>query len=231
MSLHDRNEHEPIYWLRADQGRDNRRDRERTIMVDGEARVEKFPQRARVGETGPFLPGNRWMRVIKTDGNDVRIVLTGGAADLNGNGSFGQYVKNKARALGWFEAGSCPVRLLQLGEMDKGHFVDRSLVADGVQPCALDSKHSADDPCPHAIKERDARLAKRFAYNDARNRKHRTEVEKAMEAARIHGTAQADRMTETLAKLIETLTAKGQTEEASLAKEAMRNAKGDPRKG
>lgn len=200
MAIQDQTGDEPIYWLRVRPGGDNRADREITTVVNGRKVVEKVPQRARMSDEagqGQF-GGQRWIRVVRHDGHDVRVTMTNGAAHFDMNTSYAAQMRRKARFLGWIPIDACPVQKLLAGEMTEDHFVDKKLLTE--QPCVRGS-YSASKPCPHLIAERDARRVQNKADWDERAVSYKTEADKIIEAAQLQSKATVEGLTAGLREL------------------------------
>ena len=159
-------EREPCFWTSTTPGY-NTKDRQRSFMKDGKRVTEKFPQRGHAGdyEDRRRAPGDRFVRVVDHYGHEIFLTLTNAAAHLDPNAPFGQYMKGKARALGWFMPGACPCALLATGELRPDHIVAKPIL--GQQACAPKS-YSYENQCPHSIAEREARRAQNKAMQDER---------------------------------------------------------------
>lgn len=181
---------EPCFFTlsNAEQVGYNSPDRERWVMRDGQRVREKIPQAGHQGDYDQPIrmrgEGARWVTVVHSDGNVIRHVLTSGAGDMDPNSPYAQERRQKARALGWFPFGSCPVAMLRTGSMHPSHFVDQSLVS-GVTPCEHGT-FSLDKPCPHAIAERDARMAATKARHEAHAISFKSREEKQLSEQREH---------------------------------------------
>lgn len=193
MEIDDR---EPIFWTSVRPGY-NDADRQRPMMVDGKRVLEKFPQHGHVGDydNKKRAGGQRFVYMIRHDGHEAAIVLTNAAAHLDPNTPYGQYVRMKARFLGWFGVADCPVAMLMICRMQPHHFVDKTLL--DARPC--NTQHTRAEPCPHAIAEKAARVAqnnriaaeREVAYKDANGKL--IEAGAAQTAAIIEGNLEATR--------------------------------------
>lgn len=192
-------EREACFWSTTRPGF-NDADRERTVLVDGEQVREKFPQRGHLGDYDDRrpAPGIRSIRTVRHDGNVVDVVYTNAAACLDAGEPYGRHVQAKARNLGWFALGQCPVTLLRAGTLHVGLIADRSLL--DAQPCDSHS-HSTKRPCPHAVAERDARLARYVAAERKRMASWRDPQQQLLDAQR-----------EQTSELVKALTSGNQTQ-------------------
>jgi hypothetical protein len=165
----------------------NTPDRERWFSRNGKRIREKIPQAGHQGDYDQPIrmrgEGYRWISVVHSDGNVIRHVLTNGAGDMDPNSPYAQERRQKARALGWFPFGSCPVAMLRTGSIHPSHFVDQSLVS--ATPCEHGTC-SRDNPCPHAIAERDARMAAAKAAADERALTYKSQADKQLAEQREH---------------------------------------------
>jgi hypothetical protein len=152
---------EPIFWLTTSDPRNGAAERERTVMLDGEPVVEKHPQHGHQGdyENKTRAPGTRYIKVVRHEGHTVALVLTNGAAHLDASGPYGNYVRGKARFLGWYPEGACPVALLNAGELRKQHIACAENLSHKAKACAPRTCNQAN-PCEHDLAERAARAAK-----------------------------------------------------------------------
>jgi hypothetical protein len=101
----------------------------------------------------------RYVVCVRHDGNVAAIVMTNGAADLDLSSGYANYVRMKARALGWFPfVGCCPVRELKARRLRRDRVRAPELLARTAKVCSAERLKS-ERPCPHAIAERDARRA------------------------------------------------------------------------
>ncbi len=144
---------DPILWVGKVQ-------RTRRIVVNGEQRTERLPQRGHAGNSDydnpTIAPGKRWERYIKACGTDARVVLTNAAAHVDDTTPYGMMIRAKARFLGWFPVGSCPRALLYTGELRPNQIVDKSILT---QEACKPRSYSVDEPCQHSIAEMEARRA------------------------------------------------------------------------
>lgn len=150
---------EPAFYIDSQNPAFNAPDREFTYTRDGKIVREKKPQAGHLGTHIDDMQrmrgeGARYITVVKTTGNVVRLVLTSAAGDMDPNSQLAMHVKAKARHYGWFRFGTCPCALLRTGEMLPDHFVEKSLIH--AQPCEPGT-YSLQSPCPHALAERHAR--------------------------------------------------------------------------
>lgn len=167
---------DPILWVGKTQ-------RTRRIVVDGEARTERIPQRGHAGNSdydAPTLaPGKRWELYVKGDGNAMRVPLTNAAAHLDDSTPYGQMIRAKARFLGWYPLGSCPCALLLTGELRANHFADKSVLnAEACKP----RTYNVEEPCPHALAEQKARQEAHARADAKRCRNVQPDVERLLAA-------------------------------------------------
>ncbi len=178
---------EAIHWSTTTND-SNRRERERVTMVNGERRVERLPQRGHLGDYDDKrpAPGQRSVKVLRDSGQEINMVVTSSAADLNPNTTFGMYQKAKAKHFGWLPLAMCPCALHLAGEMDAAHFADKSIVAS--KPCARGS-FSEKEPCAHLVAEKAARIKRHAAISARRDAGFKDSGEKMIEAQREQTTA------------------------------------------
>jgi hypothetical protein len=147
---------EPIFWTTTAKDY-NKSDRERVSFNNGKRIVEKVPQIGHVGdyENKIKAKGQRYVYVVRNEGHVVPLLLTNAAAHMDPNTPFGQYQRNKARALGWYPAGGCPCALALAGEFHYDQFRTAAQLRKS-SPCKPGS-HSYKDACDHDLAERAAR--------------------------------------------------------------------------
>jgi hypothetical protein len=171
----------PIFWTTTQSGY-NEGDRTKRYMRNGKRVVEKVPQAGHVGDYTDKrrAPGVRYVKMIDSAGNEVSVVLTNAASHMDPNTAYGNYVKRKARFLGWFGIGECPCALASTGEIHPDAMMTN--VRD-VQPCTRGtySGNSLDEMCPHAKAEREARLAANLSNETERDEKMKGKEEKIIE--------------------------------------------------
>jgi hypothetical protein len=173
---------EPIFWLTTSDPRNGAAERERPVMVDGEMAVEKFPQHGHLGdyENKTRAPGTRYFVVVRHEGHTTNLVLTNGAAHLDPNGPYGQYVRTKALFLGWYPAGTCPVAKLLAGELKKQHIACDDNKSPRAKACAPGTCNQKN-PCEHDLAERAARAARWNANQAKRLAGFRSDAERYAE--------------------------------------------------
>lgn len=149
---------EPCFWLDTADSTNGKKERERTIMVNGRRVTEKFPQHGHQGdyENKTRAPGTRFIYVVRHEGHVVPLLLTNAAAHLDPSGPYGNYQRAKARFLGWYPEGACPAALLAAGELDRNQLASEEVRT--AKPCA-EGTHSRKAPCKHDLAERAARTA------------------------------------------------------------------------
>jgi hypothetical protein len=174
---------EPIFWLTTSDPRNGAAERERIIMVDSEQLIEKHPQHGHSGdyENRTKAPGVRYIKVVRHEGHTVAMVLTNGAAHLDPTGPYGNHVRSKARFLGWYPEGACPVALLNAGELGKRHIACAENLSPKAKACAPKTSNQAN-PCEHDLTERAARTAKWNKKQFERLAGFRSEAERYAEA-------------------------------------------------
>jgi hypothetical protein len=177
---------EPIFWTTTQPGY-NDRDRQRTITVEENGkkvrRTEKFPQRGHVGDYDDrrTAPGERWMLVVRHDGNEVRAPLTNGAAHMDSATAYGKYMRVKARFLGWFDPRQCPCALRVTNELLPETLVSEEALTG--QPCQPDPDHK-ERRCAHSIAEKAARTAKHNVVQSQREIDFKSKEDKILDAMR-----------------------------------------------
>lgn len=188
---------EPIFWTTTSPGY-NTSDRERTVMYDDvhpvtgkvtkKRGVEKFPQRGHLGdyEDRRTAPGERWMLVVRHDGHEVRAPLTNGAAHMDSATGFGQYVRTKARALGWYDPRQCPCALLAIGMLQAEHI--HSDEVRTARPCTRTGREK--DRCEHSLAEQKARQLNQRQIQDDREEAFQTKEDKMLEMMKMQIDAQ-----------------------------------------
>jgi hypothetical protein len=184
-------DHEPIFWQTTKTSTADYRGAQRLVRKDGELVYDELgnPVRERhpaIGHDGSSHYKNptpdarcraqRFRTVVRHDGNVVfQTMLTAAAADPNDE--YVKYQNAKARFYGWFPLGSCPCALLANSELTPNQIVDKSILE--ASPCPPRS-YDVNKPCPHALSEREARLARHLRNEGIRGEKFRSEAEKLM---------------------------------------------------
>jgi hypothetical protein len=166
---------------------------------------------------------SRFVVCVRHDGHVVAITLTNASADLNLTSGYANYVRMKARSLGWFPfVACCPVRELKAKRLRRDRVRAPELLARGAKVCSPERLKS-DRPCPHAIAERDARRAA-----------HAVEQEKQLEPllrADREAAATAARSVQTLEQLTTAVTMLASKEVAgAAARPAAADAETPPRR-
>src|SRR5574341_944494 len=183
---------EPILWA-------NKATRTR-MLPNG--KTERIPQMGHEGgsdyDKPTTLRNERWARVVDHHGHDLRVVLTNAASHTDVTTEYANYQRAKFAFLGWFPIGECPLARLISGQMRRAHFADPSMI--GQPPCPPRS-HTADDPCPHAVRERDARRARNLVVETERQVKMQPEADKLLAAQREQTNAILDAQREQTAAL------------------------------
>jgi hypothetical protein len=174
----------PIFWTTTQAGY-NDADRTRRYMRNGKRVVEKLPQSGHVGGYDERRPakGTRYARVIDSAGNEIALVMTNGAAHLDAGTGYGQMMRSKARALGWFGITECPCALVAAKDINREAFlVDE--IRDGTARACQSGSYKGDHletMCPHAKAEREARIAAHSAHEAERAEKLRSRDDKLVE--------------------------------------------------
>lgn len=153
---------EPIFWLTTSDPRNGAAERERVrVGEDGEMIVEKVPQHGHVGdyENRVRAPGMRCALVVRHEGHTVELLLTNAAAHLDPSGPYGNYQRAKARKLGWYLAGTCPVAMLASGELSRTQVACEENRSPKATACPPKSCSKAE-PCKHDLAERAARTVR-----------------------------------------------------------------------
>lgn len=157
--------------------------REHERVANGRLIKERVPQTATFGDyDSPKAAMRRWRSVVDANGNDVRVVITTAAADIDVDGPYARRMRLKWRYHGWFEKAACPVALYLNGDLYENHLVDANTLADAHErrACAPGA-HSDGNPCPHVVAEMAARRAKSAAYDAERQKNFKSETEKLLE--------------------------------------------------
>lgn len=167
---------EAILW-----GNIAKRDHER--VVGGRRIVEKVPQTATFGDyDSPKAAPRRWRAVIDANGNDVRVVITTAASDIDVDGPYARRMRLKWRYHGWFEKAACPVALYLNGDLYENHLVSEKVLADATDRRACPpGAHSDANPCPHTVAEMETRRTLSAAKDVERQKNFKTETEKLLE--------------------------------------------------
>lgn len=173
-------EREAILWNTTASG--GKRGAERISDKRGKKVIERVPARGHQGDYENRRParGVRFVDMLGSDGHEVSMVLTNGAAHLDPSTQFGQYQRAKARFHGWIPMESCPAAMLLTGDLKPGQLVDESIAKS--TPCQHGT-FSRTSLCPHYLAERDARRAQNKLDNDERERNYRSESDKLVEAS------------------------------------------------
>lgn len=167
----------------------------------GQQVFEKIPQRGHVaGDYDNPIATNysRWLHVLRHDGHVVRVPLTCAAADLDTNQLTTQERRAKARHFGWIPVGSCPLAMVQTGELKAGQ-----LVAKGIRGQAMcaHGTYGPNKPCHHFVEEEAARKEMQKKMTDKREKAHQSEADKLV-------AAQADQTKEIVGAITDALGAK-----------------------
>lgn len=164
----------PIFWSTTQAGY-NDSDRTKRYMRNGKRVVEKLPQTGHVGDYNDKrrARGTRFVKMIDSAGTEIAYVLTNGAAHMDPNTGYGQHMKAKARALGWYAIGECPCALIAANEINPQAFIVDAIRDGSAAPCQRGSYKGdhLDSMCPHATAERNARMAANTAINQEREEK------------------------------------------------------------
>lgn len=189
---------EPVFWTSTLPGY-NDRDRQKVRFENGKKIVERIPQRGHMGDYENRRParGTRSIRTVRHDGHVIDHVLTSGAAHLDPTTPQGQYQLAKGRHFGWYPIGSCPLAMLAIGNVQKDHFHDQTLLAD--QPCPPGSCNE-NKPCKHALAELEARRKTRAVEAAELQARFRDPAEKMVDAQREQTAALTSTIREVLAK-------------------------------
>lgn len=148
----------------------------------GQARYEKIPQRGHVAGDydNPVASGQaRWLHVLRHDGHVVRVPVTCAAADLDGAQLTSQERRAKAKYFGWIPVGSCPLALVETGELQKGQLIAKA-IRD--QPMCKQGSYGINKPCPHFLAEELARKDLQRKETVKREKSHQSEADKLIAA-------------------------------------------------
>lgn len=193
---------EPILWA-------HKAKRTRRIQnEEGEWVTEKIPQWGHDGGSDYDDPklarGQRWIRYITHDGNEIRAVITSAAAHLDPHTDQAAYVRAKARQFGWFPTQKCPVGLMHAGELMRSKIVDKTLLT--AKPCERPLKQEdPDKPCPHALSELAARRAIKAAFESKRNKAMESEADKLVKSQREQTGQLVEGFKDAIGTLVESL--------------------------
>lgn len=173
---------EPIFWAHMNE-EVNKAERQTIRIVNGKRIVEKRPQMPHIGdyEVRVRAPGQRYIIMVKEDGNVVPIVHTCAAADLNMGSGYANSIKQKSLFLGRFPLAMCPCAMMMAGTLRPNTVVSDE-VREGTA-CARGT-HSLDKPCPHALAELAARREQHNAVEHEITMKYREEEERKLAAQR-----------------------------------------------
>lgn len=184
----------PIFWTTTEPNY-NDRDRHKRYMKNGKRVVEKVPQSGHVGGYADRkrAPGLRYIKMINSVGNEVSVVLTNGAAHMDPNTPYGQYVKRKARALAWFGIGECPCALIATAEVNVDGFMTEECRTG--EPCKAGSfgGKDLDGMCQHAKAERAARQLAQAELEAERAEKMKGKEDRILELLSQQVMGAADR--------------------------------------
>lgn len=148
---------DPIFWLTTTE--DPERERRTIRAVAGRKPiVEKLPQIGHVGDydNKQRAKGTRFVFMIRHEGHEIPMCLTNAAAHLDPSTGYGNYMRGKARALGWYPSGACPSRLFRMGELTLDQLASEE--ARTGTPCEPQMSNRKR-PCPHDVAERAARTS------------------------------------------------------------------------
>ncbi len=149
--------------------------------------VERVPAKGYIGNDLTNMrpmPGNRSITMVRHDGHIVDIPLSTGASVAVRDNEYKSDRLRKARYLGWFAVGCCPLAETYRG-LKKQHLLAKE--AREGEPCK-DHEVGTDEtgqrlpPCPHWLAEVAARRARKVAENRKENASYRDEDAKRTEA-------------------------------------------------
>lgn len=197
---------EPILWQSTKLAQ-NDADRQ-TIVAnpDGTTTVIRHPQHGHIGsyENRQRVAGSRYANVLTNVGNIVPLVMTNAAADTNSAGQYGQMMRAKAKYLGWFSPGMCPIALIAVGELDPAKVFAKGLLEERT-PCERGT-HDEARPCPHTLAEIRARRSAHEADQKRRAEEYKSESDKAQAEANANAS-----------KMLEQMVAQGASQSAMMA--------------
>lgn len=152
---------------------------------------EKIPQTAHRGGSDYDDPQldkriRAYLHVLTHAGNEVRMRINMGAADVEGADFYGRERTAKMRYFGWIRVGECPIAARVAGRLQKHQIVAKDL-RDAKDACEAGTC-SEDRPCRHYELERDARRARQAKAQAARDATMRTEAEKLIAAQKQQTT-------------------------------------------
>jgi len=150
----------------------------------GERIYEKIPQRGHVGGDydNPVTGRPRWLHVLRHDGHVIRMTLTCAAADYDFAQLTSQERRAKARHFGWIPVGSCPLALIQAGELKQGQLIAKELRDLKSSAACAHGTYGEQRHCPHYQIEESARRALQERKQVASDKKMQPESDKLIAA-------------------------------------------------
>lgn len=169
---------DPILWVTTNPGEASNTHPRRTLRarnLDGKIVEERVPQRCSANNDydNPSILENyqRWARVVKHCGTEVRVPLTNAASHTDINTGYAAAMREKFRKLGWYTYGACPVAQVLGGDLAACSFVSREVldaIAKGT--ACVPGTYSEANPCPHCLAEMKGRRS--IALAAWREREH-----------------------------------------------------------
>jgi hypothetical protein len=191
------------------------------------------PTRTRMvrNEKGVPIPGMFHERWLSPAGNVVALGL--GNANARAEGSKTAYYEqqkafklNAHRSMklpaGWVPWGRCPVAMVMSQEIGSSSLANKDLLLDS--PCVPDisKPFSPENPCKHAVIERDHRLALNAAVVASKEESYKRDGERDRDQRDVHHKETIEALTkgqsgqaDVLKTLLEKLVADGQSAEKS----------------
>ena len=178
---------EPILWTHADNEQEKGSNSPRRTLryrdEDGRVVIERVPARCSADDNydSPTVHTGyqRWLPIIRDDGNAVRIPLTNAAAHVDTNTGYARNQIEKWKRNGGFRFDECPLAQIYGKTAWKQAFISPEVLEDlaaRVTPCEGTSETR---PCRHTKAEQAARQQRRRDEDNARERARMGEVERA----------------------------------------------------
>jgi len=170
---------------------------QRRRLADGTVVVTKRPRTA----ANPWGT-DRCVTYLDSHGHIKDLPMTNGAGlvDADHNG----YQAQKARALGWFPYGECPIALEGAGALRRGFLCEKN--QETRQPCRRGT-YNAENPCVHAVAEMESRREKHNAEDAKRRAMYQSEADQMIVKSHERQAELLEKQSEVMGKAVEALTA------------------------
>mgnify|MGYP000706354711 CR=1 FL=1 len=179
---------DPILWIHADNANEQGPNAGRRVMryrgPNGKIIEERVPARCSAnddyGTPSVLTTYERWLPVIRADGNAVRVPLTNAAAHTDTDTTYARHMREKAKHKGWFRFDQCPIAQIHARTVWANAFVSdevKRAIATNEAPCPTDSVDE-QHMCVHAIAEQKARQEARRLDDIAREKSRLDEATK-----------------------------------------------------